>query len=143
MNNEKKEQTIARRKAEQKELLLEQLRKVPILQIAFEKAGVSRATYYRWRNDDANFKKLAEEALSEGVELINDMGESQLITLIRDRNLPAISLWLRHHHPKYAPKLEITTRPKPPEQLTPEQEALVKKALRFAASGGNPKHGKT
>lgn len=133
MNNAKKKKTIKNRQVKQKEILLEQLKKMPILQIAFEKAGVTRATYYRWRNEDAAFRKFTDEAIFEGEALITDMSESQLITMIRDRNFPAVRLWLQHHHPKYAPRLEITTHPKPPEQLTPDQEAIVKKALRFAS----------
>ncbi len=135
MNNAKKKETIEKRKAKQKEILIEQFKKMPILQIAFEKTGITRATYYRWRNEDAIFRKLADEAIIEGEALITDMSESQLITMIRDRDFPAVKLWLQHHHPKYAPRLEIMTRPKPPEQLTPEQEVIVKKALRLASIG--------
>lgn len=142
MNNPQKEETIKKRQGEQKSSFIEYLKKMPILQIAVEKAGISRATLYRWRTEDAEFRKLADEATIEGEALITDMSESQLISLIRDRNFPAVRLWLQHHHPKYAPRIEITTRPTPPEQLTPEQEAIVKKALRFAAAQGNSKHGK-
>jgi len=141
MNNSKKKKTIAKRQVKQKEALLEHLKRMPILQIAFEKASITRATYYRWRNEDAEFRKLTDEATVEGEELINDVSESQLISSIRDRNLSAVSLWLRHHHPKYAPRLEITTRPKSSEQLTPEQEAMVKKALRLASMGGGKIYG--
>lgn len=142
MNNAKKRETIQKRQTKEKELLLEQLKKMPILQIAFDKAGITRATYYRWRNEDAAFRKLTDDAAVEGEALITDMSESQLITMIRDRDFSAIRLWLQHHHPKYAPRLEITTRPKPPEQLTPEQEAIVKKALRFASVGSVKPYGK-
>ena len=125
-------------KTNQRELLLEQLRKTPVVQFACEKSGVSRATFYRWRTEDKEFKKSAEEAILEGEALITDMTESQLISLIKDRNFHAIQLWLRHHHPKYNNKVEITGNFKLEEEpLTPAQEELVREALKLAGLEGN------
>ena len=59
-------------------------------QIASEKSGVGRATYYRWRKDDKEFAKSTDEALLEGSLLVNDMAESKLISAIRDQSLGAI-----------------------------------------------------
>lgn len=121
-------------KKNQKELLLEQLKKTPIVQIACERSGVSRATFYRWKSEDTEFKKSAEESIIEGEALITDMTESQLVALIKDRNFHAIQLWLRHHHPKYNNRVEINaTINNPIEQLTPEQEAVIKEALKLAS----------
>lgn len=36
-------------------------------------------TYYRWREEDPEFTKQADLALAEGVALVNDMAESQLL----------------------------------------------------------------
>ena len=113
-----------------KTAFLEQLAKIPIIQLACEKVGVSRATVYRWRADD-NFKKQIDEALKEGEKMINDMSEAQVIALIKEKKWQAISFWLRHHHPKYAQRIEITTR-EPQEELNPEQAAVVKEALRLS-----------
>ena len=120
-------------KKSQKELLLEQLRKIPIVQIACERSGVSRATFYRWKSEDAEFKKSAEQAILDGEALITDMTESQLVSLIKDRNFHAIQLWLRHHHPKYNNRIEVTANIKNTNELTPEQKALIEKALSLAA----------
>ena len=90
-----------------KNSLIEQLKEMPILQFACKKIGVSRTSYYRWRTDP-EFAKEADAAIAEGEALITDLSESQLIALIRDRNFQALQLWLRHHHPKYSQKLEIT-----------------------------------
>ena len=51
-----------------KELIIEQLKKTPIVQIACEKSNVSRATYYRWREENAEFKKAAEELIKQNPE---------------------------------------------------------------------------
>lgn len=126
--------TIEVRQKKDKEALVEQLRKTPIVQIACEKTGVGRATYYRWRKDDQTFSQQADEAISEGSLLVNDMAESQLLSAIHDQNMTAIIYWLNHHHPAYATKMEITAKLKHDnEQLTPEQEMLVIKALKLAS----------
>jgi len=62
------------------------------------------------------------------------MAKSQLMAAIRDGNLGGIIFWLKHHHPLYATRVEVTARLKhDDENLTPEQEALVTKALKLAA----------
>src|SRR3989339_853814 len=94
----------------QKASLVEQLKKTPIIQIACEKIGISRATYYRWRIADKSFKAKTDEALVAGSALINDMAESQLISAIRDQNMTAIIFWLKHHHRDYKTKVEISGR---------------------------------
>lgn len=121
------------KKSEQmKEMILEQLRKTPIVEAACQKTGISRMTFYRWKTDDEEFSKKVDEALGVGQFLINDLAESQLIGAVKERNLSAITYWLRHHHPDYANKLEIKHDLKD-ENLTPEQEALVREALRLAS----------
>lgn len=117
-----------------KELLLGQLKKTPIVQVSCEKVGIGRATFYRWKQEDQEFATKAEDAISEGASLVNDVAESQLMSAIRERNLTAIIFWLKHHHPNYATKVEVTARLKADNEiLTPEQEALVTKALKLAS----------
>jgi hypothetical protein len=110
---------------------LDELRKVPIVQVACEKTGLSRNSVYRWRKDDKEFLKRMDTALAEGVALVNDMSESQLLTLIKEKNYPAISFWLRHRNDNYKNKLEITTK-EDNEELTPSQAKIVKQALKLA-----------
>ena len=110
---------------------LDELRKVPIVQVACEKTGLSRNSVYRWRKEDKDFLKKMDNALSEGVALVNDMSESQLLTLIKEKNYPAISFWLRHRNDNYKNKLEITTKDDN-EELTPSQSKIVKQALKLA-----------
>jgi len=117
----------------QKELLLEQIKKTPIIQIACEKAGISRATFYRWCKENKEFKEQAEEAISEGSKLVNDMAESQLISAIRDQNLTAIIFWLKNHHPQYKQKIELSGHIKTADEtFTPELQELVLQSLKMA-----------
>lgn len=117
-----------------KELVIQQLKKTPIVQVSCEKVGIGRATFYRWKQEDQDFATMADEALLEGSLLVNDVAESQLMSAIRDKNLTAIIFWLKHHHPNYATKVEVTARLKADNEiLTPEQEELVTKALKLAS----------
>jgi ACT domain-containing protein len=115
-----------------KELLLEQLRKAPIVEAACQKVGISRMTFYRWKQDDAEFAKNVDEAMLGGQLLVNDLAEGQLISAVRERNLQAITYWLRHHHPDYTDTIQIKHSLQD-ETLTPEQETLVREALRLAS----------
>lgn len=125
---------VQRRISKDKELLIEQLTKTPIIQIACEKLGVGRATYYRWRKEDQEFTQKADQALEEGKLLVNDMAESQLLSAIRDQNMTAIIFWLKNNHPTYANRVEITAKlSHQNEKLTEEQEKLISKALQLAA----------
>lgn len=125
--------TIQKRIKNDQELILKQLKKTPIVETTCQKVGIGRASYYRWRQQDKEFAKRADEAIQEGSLLINDIAESQLISAIKDKNLGAIVFWLKTHHPLYATKVEVDAKLKMDKEiLTSEQEALVKKALKLA-----------
>jgi predicted DNA binding protein len=125
-----KPKAIVVRIEKEKELLLEQLKKTPIVQIACEKTGIGRATYYRWRKEDSKFSNAADAAILEGSLLVNDMAESQLLGAIREGNMTSIIFWLKHHHPAYETRIELRQAfTRPDEALTDEQNEAVKKAL--------------
>ncbi len=121
---------VVKRISDNKLRLMEQLKRTPIVEIACEKAGVSRATFYRWCQDDEAFAEQAKIAITEGKALVNDMAESQIISLIKDKSFPASSFWLKHNHPNYGNRLELSGSVSvAKEALTPDQEELVKQAL--------------
>ena len=111
---------------------LEELSKVPIVQVACEKCGLSRNSVYRWRKQDKTFEKKMDEALVSGVAFVNDMSESQLLTLIKEKSYSAISFWLRHRNDNYKDKIEITTKEESGE-LSPSQAKIVRHALKLAS----------
>lgn len=122
-----------------KDLFLEQLRKIPIVQVACDKVDLARSTVYKWRKEDAAFAKEMDTALEEGEAIINDMSESQLLAKIKNGEWPPTAFWLRKRHPKFKDRLEITgTLQGPQEELSPEQEAVVKEALRLASLSVDP-----
>ena len=83
---------------------LAELEKLPIIQVACKKVGVSRNSIYRWRKEDFDFAEKMDESIDKGIDFINDMSENQLLTLIKEKKFPAIRLWLAHHHPRYMKK---------------------------------------
>jgi len=128
-------QTIEERKENDKQNLVETLKEMPIIQIACKKSGISRATYYRWRQEDKNFLRQSEDAMAQGFEFINDMSESQIVTLIKEKKLPAIALWLKHHHPRYGSKIRSYSPVTQREDLTPEENSILLEALKLASGG--------
>lgn len=129
---------MSRNQDADKNKLLKQLEKTPIVEAACKQIGLPRSTYYRWRKDDESFAEKCDETIELSVGRINDLAESQLINSIKDRNMTAIVFWLKHHHKSYRNRIELdarisTTSP----ELTPEQEAVVAKALSMAGLIGN------
>lgn len=118
--------------------LLTELRKIPIVQVACEKLDVSRNSVYRWRKEDEEFGKAMDDALAEGEKLVNDMTESQLLSLIGEKHWPAISFWLRKRNPKFHDRVEVTAKVEHIDKpLSPEDEELKKIALRLALPQNN------
>lgn len=125
-----------------KAALIEQLRKTPIVQIACQKVGVGRATYYRWYKQDDEFAELAEESLHIGSSLINDMAESQLLNGIKDQNMTAIIFWLKHHHKAYETRVKVQgTLKHQVDTLTDEQSEVVQRALSLGGLINNGNEG--
>ncbi len=98
--------------------VIKNLSTCPIVQVACQKSGISRATYYRWRKEDSGFKNRSDNAMKTGTRFINDLAESQAISLIKDKNPTMIIYWLKHHHPRYTDRQLILS--------TSEQDRLIK-----------------
>lgn len=102
----------------------------PVVEVAVKRAGVARATYYRWRKSDQQFAKAADEAIEQSCHLVNDLAESQLISEIKAKNMTAIMFWLKHRHVGYKNKLELSGKMETQtNSLTPEQEILIGQSL--------------
>jgi len=130
----KNNQSTKKRTADDKNAVLEQLKKLPIVQAACQRAGVGRASFYRWKIEDKQFAKDADEAIAEGVEMINDLSENQLIMAIRDNNLSAVRFWLQNRHRAYTNKVEVLERGiSVNQELNVEQKKIVEDALRLAS----------
>lgn len=112
---------------EQKDRLLVELTKVPIVQVACQRIGIGRATYYSWRESDTEFRRLSDKAVSEGNFVINDLAESKLISNIQDGNNTSIIFWLKNHHGGYNEK--IVHEHSHQVEVTSDEEERILKAL--------------
>ncbi len=121
------------KKSKTQNQFFDELRKVPIIQVACEKTGLSRNSIYRWRKEDKKFAEKMDQAMSDGVEFVSDMSESQLLTMIKEKNWSAISFWLKHRNANYRDKIEISTK-EDKEELTPAQKKIIRNALKMGAN---------
>lgn len=125
------------KKFKAKDIFLESLRTVPIVQISATKAGISRKTVYEWRKKDEKFAKEMDEAMVDGIDYVNDMSEGQLLNLIKEKNWPALAFWLKTRNPKFKDKLEVMATIEEKGKLSPEEEKIVRKAISLASFGNN------
>ena len=80
---------------------LEELSRAPIVQHACERIGISRQTYYRWKEEDEEFATKANEALDMGVDFVNDHAESNILGGIKKGDMNASKWWLSARHKAY------------------------------------------
>ena len=90
-----------RKSLTKKRRVIKELVQVPIIQLACKRAGVSRATYYRWLKEDPKFARECDEALEKGIQSINDLAESKLIHRVNEGDMRAISFWLANNKENY------------------------------------------
>jgi hypothetical protein len=127
----KQRQTVNARIQKDRQKFLEILEKNPVIQIAIDHSGISKATFYRWK-EDREFAAKVEAAMSEGKNLISDIAIAQLISAIKDKNFGAIKFWLTNHHQDYKNKLEIQGSVAVDHELSTEQQDLMNRALELA-----------
>lgn len=95
---------MAKNQDKVKKKLLDELEKVPIIQYACQKAGISRSTFYRWVEEDDQFAEDSRAAVEKGIDVINDLAESQLINNVKNGHFGSITYWLKFNHERYRPK---------------------------------------
>ncbi len=83
-----------------KEKLLKALEEVPMVSIAVKKAGIAKATAYRWKKNKAFAKKFAA-AQKRGRETITDLAESHMVARIHKGDMKAVALWLGNNSKRY------------------------------------------
>ncbi len=87
---------------------LDELSKTSNISIACERVGLSRQTIYRWMEADRKFRKKVNDSIRLGIESINDLAETKLITHIKNGSERSIEYWLDNHKENYF-------RPRPKE----------------------------
>lgn len=129
-----REETIAGRRNKLMTAFLEQLKRTPVIEQACQKCGVSCSTVCRWRRENKRFDRGVETALNEGRLFMSDIAETQLFSLIGEKEFKAIKFYLETHNKRYAGKLELSgTIENKNEPLTKEQQKLIRKALELSS----------
>lgn len=114
-----------------KDLLIEILKKTPLIQAACQKAEISRSTFYRWMATDEDFSIKVKMAMSEGRKIINDYAKSQVISKIKEGNLTACFYWLNHNDKRFMNKIEIGGKIETIKRLSPDQEEKIERAIKY------------
>ena len=99
--------------------LIEILKTIPSIQLACQKIGIGRATYYRWLQDDETFKADCSDALAEGVFNMNAKAEADVFVKIANGDWRAVTYWLRHRHDEYKPSYLVVKSNKTDETKRP------------------------
>lgn len=81
--------------------LVEEIEKAPIIQVACDKFGVSRNTFYRWMKEDKEFLKRVKYAMSLGDGLVNDVALSNVLSGIKSKDVKYTMYWLNRKHPDF------------------------------------------
>lgn len=83
---------------------IKELEEHPFIGSVCKKLAVSRATYYRWREEDASFRADIEQSLQRGRKKLTEFAESKLLENIKIGNQQAIAFWLKHNEKRYRPQ---------------------------------------
>jgi len=81
--------------------LIEEIEKTPLIQIACDKVGISRNTFYRWMKEDEEFLSRVNEAMSLGTGLVSDVALSNVLEGIKKKDSMYTKYWLSHKHPDF------------------------------------------
>ena len=101
--------------------VIEVLSETPLVFYACKKVGISRATFYRWRKDNLEFRKDVDEVLKNGRAYVSELCEASMIKEIKNGNLGAIKFWLQHNEPRYRPIKPYYKTPSDKQTLRPGQ----------------------
>lgn len=81
--------------------LLVEIENTPLVQIACEKIGISRNTFYRWVKEDSELLKQVNYALSLGKGRVNDIAVSNVLSGIKSKDVRYTMYWLDRNHPDF------------------------------------------
>ncbi|MCG2686670.1 hypothetical protein L6278_00860 [Candidatus Parcubacteria bacterium] len=84
--------------------LLKEVEKSGNVYLSCLRVGVDKATYYRRKKADKEFKKMANQAEKFGRENNCDVAEHALMLKVKDKDMRAIEYLLKHNHPRYKSK---------------------------------------
>lgn len=125
--------TLAVKRDKKQEIFLKELKKCPVISVACARADIGRSTYYEWLENDEEFSRCANEALTEGNGFINDLAESQVIKGIQEGHTTFTIFWLKNKHPDFCEKVShdyrINIKHEDTPTLSPDEKKVIASAL--------------
>jgi hypothetical protein len=132
--------TLAKKTAEQKSAALEQLAKCCVVQLACERTGIGRSTYYKWLSEDEEFRELADKAIVAGRAYLNDVAFSGFLKKIQEGNVTMLIFWLKNNHPWFAERIRHEHQHEhhlADRELPPEEREELARAFRLSGMAGS------
>jgi len=110
-------------------IILEELEKTPLVQVACKKAGISRNTFYNWMKENKVFRKQVNESMSLGNGTVNDFAVSNILTGIQNKDFASTRYWLDRRHPDFKKPYRIVIDPNDIllyERMIEEKEQIIR-----------------
>lgn len=92
---------MASRKARDKRKMIEALAECRLVILAVKQVGISRATYYRWRDEDPVFAADADNSIQIGKQKLYETAEGVVMKKLQAEDTRAAIFVLRRLHPDY------------------------------------------
>lgn len=90
--------------ADEREAFLKALQEVPFISRACRKAGIARATVYRWMEEDLEFRIAVKKQIQKGHDLLGEAAYAVVQEKIKERNFAAARFFLLHFRSLYGVK---------------------------------------
>jgi len=122
-----------------KKQILERLTKNFTISSACHAVGIDRKTFYRWIEEDIEFKTQAYDNIQESKKDVTDAAYTRLVKHIENGNLTAVMYWLNNKDPEISDKAiyiseeeieELSTLLYNPNTFKKGQELLTSYVLR-------------
>ncbi|MDP2585467.1 MAG: helix-turn-helix domain-containing protein [Candidatus Levybacteria bacterium] len=122
-----------------KKQILERLTKNFTISSACHAVGIDRKTFYRWIEEDIDFKLQAYDNIQESKKDVTDVAYTRLVKHIENGNLTAVMYWLNNKDPEISDKAiyiseeeieELSTLLYNPNTFKKGQELLTSYVLR-------------
>ena len=84
--------------------VLEHLTESGNISYSCKRAGISRETFYDWKDKNRVFARAADVAIDYGKSFVNDLAHTQLIMNIQRGDMRAVVFQLASCHPDYQPR---------------------------------------
>ena len=92
---------MSRNKQQNKKRFDKAFKENPITSSVCKKIGVARSTFYRWLEEDHEFKEEIEIALDIGRNRMIDVAESKLLSKVNEGDQRAVEFYLKNNSKRY------------------------------------------